>query len=337
MLERSAGVGGGTGVFHPAGYEIIDHGLGVLFPWIIDAEFFAEEFDHLGSTAVIDGEAVAAAFGRVISDRDAAPRILYFFKFASDDGDEIGGAGDRFFPGPSLRAVAGVGDVDKLAVGNGDPGGRNGEDGFGGEAVVRVVVGREVVARVFGFALRPDLFGAVRIVLVGQDEVEALGGFGFVANVDVEPFASVRRGGERDDELVVLGFKLGGGFIHGSALDRESGRVKKDFRGRFPKDGKRVRDIANDFFVIEIEAQRDARVLQVIVAAASVGFVGTEVQRDGKNGEYAGDGNRTSAARLAVSIPGRWEGHSDWLLWNECPARSSAETAAARLSEATSR
>ena len=231
MLERLAGVCCGAGVFHAAGDEIIDHGLRVLFPGIVDAEFCAKEFDHLRSAGVIDGEAVAAAFGGVVGDGDAAPGVFYFLEFAGDDRDEIGGAGDGFFPGPRLHAVGGVGDVDEFAVGDGDPVGGNGENGFGGEAVIGIVVGRKVVARVLGFALRPDLLGAVGIILVGQDEVEAFCGLGFVANGDVEFFAGVGGGGERDDELVVFGFKFGGGFIYGDALDGEAGGVKDNFRG----------------------------------------------------------------------------------------------------------
>src|SRR5580704_712253 len=277
MLEGLAGVRSGTGVFHAAGDEIIDHGLRVLFPGIVDAEFCAEEFDHLGSAGVVDGETVAAAFVRVVGDRYAAPRVFHLLKFAGHDRNEILGAGDGFSPRPGLHAVGGVGDVDELAVGDGNPIGGDGEDGFGGEAVVRIVVSRKVVARVLGFALRPDLFGAVGVVLVRQDEVEALGGPAFVANGDVEFFAGVRGGVERDDELVVFGLKFRGGFIYGDVLYGQTGGVENDFRGGLVENRERVRDFADDFFLIEIETQGDARVLQVVVAAASVGLIGTEL------------------------------------------------------------
>src|SRR5580700_11293076 len=207
MLERIAGVGGGAGVFHAAGNEIINHRLRVFFPGIVDAEFCAEEFDHLGGAGVVDGEAVAATFGGVVSDRNAAPGVSYFFEFTGDDGDEIRGTGLGFLPRPGLHAIRGIGYVDELAVGNGDPAGGDSEDGLGGEAVIRIIVGRKVVARVLGFALRPNLFGAVGIVLVGQDEVQAFGWLGFVADGDVEFFAEAGGGGKRNDELVVSGFK----------------------------------------------------------------------------------------------------------------------------------
>src|SRR5580704_618150 len=213
MLERIAGVCRGAGVFHSTSDEVIDHGLRVLFPRVVDAEFCAEEFDHLGSAGVVDGEAVAAAFGGVVGDGDAAPGIFYFLEFAGDNREEIRGARYGFFPGPRLHTVGSVGDVDELAVGNGDPGGGDSEDGFGGETVIGIVIGRQVVARVLGLALGPDLLGTVGVILVGKDEVEALRGFGLVANGDLEFFAGVGGGGERDNELVVFGFEFGGGFI----------------------------------------------------------------------------------------------------------------------------
>ncbi len=77
MLERRAGIGRGAGIFHAASDEIIDHGLRVLFPGIVDPKFFAEELDHLRSAAVVDGEALAASFGRVVRDGDAAPGVFY--------------------------------------------------------------------------------------------------------------------------------------------------------------------------------------------------------------------------------------------------------------------
>src|SRR5580704_15299407 len=213
MLERIASICRGAGVFHATGDEIIDHGLRVLFPGVVDAEFAAEEFDHLRSAGVVGREAVAATFGGVVGYGDAAPGIFYFFEFAGHNREEIRGAGYGFSPGPRLHTVGSVGDVDELAVGNCDPGGGDGEDGFCGEAVIGIVVGRKVVARVLGLALGPDLLGAVGVILVGKDEVEALRGFGLVANGDLEFFAGVGGGGERDNELVVFGFEFGGGFI----------------------------------------------------------------------------------------------------------------------------
>ena len=135
-------------------------------------------------------------------------RVFYFVEFAGDDGDEVGGAGQGLAPGPGLHGVGGIGDVDELAVGKGQPRGGHGEDRFGGEAIVGIVVGRKIVARVFGFSLGPDLFGAIRIILVREDEIEPFCRLAFVANLDVEFVAGLGCGGKRDDEFRGGGFEL---------------------------------------------------------------------------------------------------------------------------------
>ncbi len=38
-------------------------------------------------------------------------------------------------------------------------------------------------------------------------------------------------------------------------------------------------DIAQNFFLLEIESQSNSRVLQIIIAAAGVGFIGAELPR----------------------------------------------------------
>ena len=121
IAKGVSGVGGGAGIFHAAGDEVVDHDLRVFFPGIVDADFFVEELDHRGRAFVVGEEAVAAAFGGVVGEREAAERLLDFVEFAGDDGDEIGRAGLRFAPGPGFLVVAGVGDADELAVGDGDP------------------------------------------------------------------------------------------------------------------------------------------------------------------------------------------------------------------------
>jgi len=136
MNEGSAGVGGGAGILHAAGDEIIRHDLRVFFPGVVHAKFFAEQLHHGRSAAEVDREAVAAPLGRVISDRDAAPGVFHFVEFTGDNGDQVGGAGDRLFPVPGFQSFAGVADADELAVRNGDPGSGNREDCFGREAIV---------------------------------------------------------------------------------------------------------------------------------------------------------------------------------------------------------
>src|SRR5260370_14025137 len=102
MNEGRAGVRGGAGVFHATGDEIIDHDLGVFFPWVVDADFFAEEIDHGRRATVVNREAVAATLWRVIGDRDARPRLFHFVKFARDYSEQVRGTGDGLFPVPGL-------------------------------------------------------------------------------------------------------------------------------------------------------------------------------------------------------------------------------------------
>ncbi len=195
MNEGSAGVGGSAGIFHAAGHEIIHHDLRVFFPGVVDTEFFAEQLHHCGSTSVVDRQAVAAPLGRVIGDRDAAPGIFHLVEFTGDNSDQVGGAWHRLFPIPRFQAFAGIADAHEFAVRNGNPRAGDSEDCFRCQPIIRIVVRREVVTRVFGFALCPNLFRAVWIIFVRQDEVHAFGGFAFVTNGDVE-FVS-RFGGGR--------------------------------------------------------------------------------------------------------------------------------------------
>ena len=72
----------------------------------------------------------------------------------------------------------------------------NGQNRLGGQPIVGIVVGRQVVARIFGFSLSPNLFGPVGIIFVGKNEVDALCGFALIADFDVE-FVTWMRGRRR--------------------------------------------------------------------------------------------------------------------------------------------
>ena len=102
MNQGTAVVGGGTRILHAAGDEIIHHDLRVFFPGIVDAEFLAEQLHHCRRATIVEGEAVAASLWRVIGDRNAVPGIFYFIEFTGHNGDEVGGAGDGFFPIPGF-------------------------------------------------------------------------------------------------------------------------------------------------------------------------------------------------------------------------------------------
>src|SRR2546425_13114490 len=90
----------------------------------------------------------------------------------------------------------------QFAVGNRDPRCGNGENRFGREPVVRVVVRRKIVARVFRFALGPDLFRAIRIILVRQNEIHSLCRLALVADRNFKAVAGFSLSTERNDQLV---------------------------------------------------------------------------------------------------------------------------------------
>src|SRR5208337_945334 len=201
-----------------------------------------------------------------------------------NDGDEIGGTGLRFAPRPGLQTVGCIGNADEFSIGDGEPVGRDGENRFRGEAVIRVVVGGQVVARVLRFALRPNLFGAMGIVLVGKDEVEALGGLAFVLDLDGEFFAGFGGFGKRDAELVFGGLKSGRGFVQGDALDLEAGGIEGNAFG-VAENGERVGDVSDDLFLFQVKAQNDAGVLQVIILAARERLIGVQKRCCAKQSE----------------------------------------------------
>ncbi len=237
MNEGFAGVGGGARILHAAGDEIIHHDLRVFFPGIVHAECLAEEFHHGRSASIVDGEAVAATLWCVIGHGNTAPGLFHLIEFAGDDGDQVGRAGDRFFPIPGFQTLAGVADADKFSVRNGDPGSRNSEDCFGREAIIGIVVRRQVVMGVFRFALRPDLTGTVRIVLVRQNEIHSLRRLAFVANGDVEFVSGLGLSGEGNDQFLCRRFKFRRRLVYRDFLNGEPGRVENNFCGTVAKNG----------------------------------------------------------------------------------------------------
>src|SRR5919108_1832540 len=278
MIKGAAGICGGAGILHTAGNEVIDHDLRVFFPGIIHAKLFAEEIDHGGSAAVIYRKTITAAFRGVVSDRHAVPGVFCFVKFTGDNGDEIGRAGNGFPPSPSLQTFACFGNANELAVGNGDPGSWNSKDSFRSQTIVGIVVGRKIVARVFGFTLRPDLLGAIGVIFVGKNEVHAFGGLAFITNRDVELVSYFSCPRKRDDKFLSHGFKFHSGFIDSDTLDRETNGIEGNFGSAVAENREGVCHIAKNLFLIGGEAQSDAGVLQVVVARAGVRLVGANLQ-----------------------------------------------------------
>src|ERR1700747_2006107 len=106
---------------------------------------------------------------------------------------------------------------------------------------------------VFRFALRPDLTRTVRIVLVRQNEIHSLGGLAFIANGDVEFVPSVGLSCERNDQFLSRCLELRGRFVDCYFLYGESRGVEDDFRSAVAKNRERMRDFAEDFFLLEVE------------------------------------------------------------------------------------
>src|SRR5260370_2105844 len=79
MLEGAARVRGSAGILHAASHEIIDHGLRVFFPGIVDSKLLAEEIDHRGGAAIIDGDAVGSTSGGVSGGGESMPGDVHFF------------------------------------------------------------------------------------------------------------------------------------------------------------------------------------------------------------------------------------------------------------------
>src|SRR5712664_1656979 len=127
------------------------------------------------------------------------------------------------------------------------------------------------------------------MIFVREDEVQPLGGLAFVMDGDLEFISGFCRGGERNEAFVPRGFAFRGRFGDRDALDGQADGVEYDFGGAVAKNGQRVRDVAKNFFLFDIEAQGNLGMLQIVVAAARVGFVGAESQSNDENSQQRGE------------------------------------------------
>jgi hypothetical protein len=72
-------------------------------------------------------------------------------------------------------------------------------------------------------------------------------------------------------------------------LNSQADGVEGDSRGAVAKNSQGVRDVAKDFLLLDIKAQGNLGMLQIVVAAARVGLVGAELQSDEENRQQRGD------------------------------------------------
>jgi hypothetical protein len=104
-------------------------------------------------------------------------------------------------------------------------------------------------------------------------------------NGDVKLIAGFGGSGERYDEFCGRGFEFRGGFVHSDALDGEADGVESDLGSAVAEDGERMSDVTDNFFLLEIEPERDSGMLQIVVAAARVGLIGAELRSGNEDGE----------------------------------------------------
>ena len=111
------------------------------------------------------------------------------------------------------------------------------------------------------------------IVLVGKDEVEALGGLAFVLDLDGEFLAGFGGFGKGNVELVLGVLERSCGFIQSDALDLKADGIEGDALG-IAQNRERVGDVSDNLFLLQVKAQSDAGVLQVVILAAGERLIG---------------------------------------------------------------
>ncbi len=120
------------------------------------------------------------------------------------------------------------------------------------------------------------MFGAIGIVFIREDEIEAFGRLTFVANFDFEFVAGLGCRRKWDDQFGSGGFEFCGRFIYRDTLNGEIDGVEGDFCGGVPEDRESVSDVADDLLLVGVKTEDDFGVLEVVVAAAGVRLVGAE-------------------------------------------------------------
>src|ERR1700722_12837353 len=182
-MDQAAGSQRGrAGIFHTAFDEIVNRSLRVLGPGIFHVELFGKQRNHVlgAGKSGIDFRFFAARNG--VTNGHAIPGIFLLHEFAGDHGNQVSRERERLLPVPGFHAVGFGFHAEQVAIGNRDPGWRDGNQHFGSGPIVGIVVNRNVIAGIFRFALRPDFLGAIGIILVGKNEVEALFGLAVVAD-----------------------------------------------------------------------------------------------------------------------------------------------------------
>ncbi len=207
------------------------------------------------------------------SQRHAAPSVFLFDKLAHYRRYQISGKRLGLLPIPGLHAIGLSLGAEELSIRDCDPRCGDGEQHFRGGAVVWIIVDGNVIAGVFGFALRPDFLGAVWIILVRQNEIKALLGLTIVANENVVMLAAFRRVCERNDEFFIGSGKFRVVAVQRYLLNGEIHGIKLDLFSPVPQHGNTFSHFATHFFLFDVEPQVGLDVLQIVVLAPGVGFI----------------------------------------------------------------
>ena len=154
---------------------------------------------------------------------------------------------------------------------------------------------------VLGFALRPDFLGAAGIILVGEDEVEPGCRFPFVLDVYFKLFSSFCWLGEVHAKLVVAQFECGVFAVDAGAGNGKVRAIKVQMGQAVAQGSECVGYFTDHATLIEVKAQRDAHILQMIVTTRRIGPV-----RAHSHGERRadGEGERSENRGMGCSLFG---------------------------------
>ena len=163
-----------------------------------------------------------------------------------------------------------------------------------------IIVDGNVVVRVFRFPLRPDFLGAAGIVLVGENEIKAGSGLAFVLQFDIEFFAGFCGLRQLHAQFVVAKIERGVLAVDPRARNCKLRAIEIQMRHAVAQGGQRVRDLADHFALIEIKVERNAHVLQMVIAARRVRPV-RACHRAQQNGQTKNRGCQGHAVDAAFS------------------------------------
>ncbi len=208
VQQATSGKRGRAHVFHSADSELIDGGLVIFIPGVREAQAFGKETQHLGSTREGRLDALAFTPRHAILDGDIAPALFAFVELTGHQRNQVRGDRLGLPPGPRFHSGLGIDNLLELAIRDGHPVARNGDDHLGGGAIVGIIVDGNVIAGILGLTLGPDFLRLCRIAFIRQNEIEALLGAALVTNDNLVFFARFAGASEVHAQFRVVGRKM---------------------------------------------------------------------------------------------------------------------------------